>query len=223
MSKTTAKTPAKKRRSDAAAKVKKRPLDLRYVQARTLTPNPANWRTHPEKQLGALKELIHDDEVGWAGALLFNERTGRLVDGHGRLKVVDPNAYVPVLVGSWSEAAEKKILLTLDPIAAMAAASAEQLRALGEEVNLDPDIFAGLQEELDELLAEADKRSASDSSAGGASEQPTGGSGSITDQYKIVITCRDESHQTEILDALDNSPQLLPDLLKGVESKALVG
>src|SRR5690349_16679806 len=78
-----------------------RPLRLEWVQAKTLTPNPLNWRKHPKGQLDALKGVLRDDDVGWAGALLFNERTKRLVDGHGRLKAVKPTDYVPVLVGSW--------------------------------------------------------------------------------------------------------------------------
>src|SRR5687768_15883502 len=68
------------------------PLRLEYVQAGTLTPNPSNWRKHPQRQLDALRQALGDDDVGWAGALLFNERTGRLVDGHGRLEVTDPEA-----------------------------------------------------------------------------------------------------------------------------------
>src|SRR5262245_34156906 len=103
------------RRKHAAAHPGSR-LRLEWVVAVSLTANPKNWRRHPETKLAAIKGLIADPEVGWAGALLFNERTGRLIDGHARQKVVDPKAVVPVLIGSWSEEAEKRILLTLDPI-----------------------------------------------------------------------------------------------------------
>jgi hypothetical protein len=66
----------------------------------------------------------------WPGACLFNERTGRLIDGHGRKQVVDPKTPVPVLVGNWSEEAEAKILATLDPVAAMANGDAAAYAAL---------------------------------------------------------------------------------------------
>lgn len=55
---------------------------LEYVDAATLAENPANWRTHPAAQISALNDVIA--EVGWAGALLYNERTKRLIDGHAR-------------------------------------------------------------------------------------------------------------------------------------------
>src|SRR5262245_51772281 len=102
-------------------------LRLEWVEAGSLTANPRNWRKHPDTQMAAIKGLIADPEVGWAGALLFNERTGRLIDGHARQKISDAKALVPVLIGSWSEEAEKRILLTLDPIAGMAVADIAQL------------------------------------------------------------------------------------------------
>src|SRR5262249_54219095 len=111
-------------------------LRLEYIEAGSLENNPQNWRKHSAEQLGGLKQLIDDPEVGWAGAFLFNERTGRLIDGHGRKQVVDPKTPVPVLIGNWSEEAERKILLTLDPLASMAATDSQQLAALLEDTTL---------------------------------------------------------------------------------------
>lgn len=133
-------------------------LRLEWIEAGTLTENPDNWRRHGPEQLAALKELIEDPEVGWAGACLFNERTGRMIDGHGRKKVVDPKTPVPVLIGSWSEEAERKILLTLDPLASMATADAGQLRSLLGAVSLDSDalrVLAGGLEAQVAVLAQA--------------------------------------------------------------------
>jgi hypothetical protein len=113
-----------------------RRLRFEYVQARTLDENPANWRKHGEEQLAGLKQLIDDPKVGWAGALLWNERTRRLIDGHGRKKVVHPDAFVPVLIGNWSEEEERTILLTLDPIAQMAGADQGQLHDLLAQAEL---------------------------------------------------------------------------------------
>jgi ParB-like chromosome segregation protein Spo0J len=95
-----------------------------------LAENPLNWRRHPAEQINALTDVIAD--VGWAGACLYNERTGRLIDGHARRKTaIDQGAeLIPVLVGSWDEEQEKKILATLDPLAAMAAADEAKLAEL---------------------------------------------------------------------------------------------
>src|SRR5690349_2588193 len=102
--KAAAKTAVTKSRSAAPAK----PLRLEYVVASTLTPHPENWKTHPPEQLDALRGVLSDPDVGWADAVIFNERTGRVLDGHGRLESVAPDAVVPVLIGSWSEAAERR-------------------------------------------------------------------------------------------------------------------
>ncbi|MGD0076083.1 MAG: DNA methyltransferase [Candidatus Binataceae bacterium] len=71
-------------------------------------------------------------DVGWAGAVLYNERTGRLIDGHLRKRIAKKGEKIPVLIGSWSEEEEAKILLMFDPIAAMAEADAGRLQALLE-------------------------------------------------------------------------------------------
>jgi hypothetical protein len=138
-------------KSKPKPKTKGKPkLRLEWIEAGSLAENPENWRRHGNDQLAGLKQLIDDPEVGWAGAFLYNERTGRLIDGHGRKKVVDPKTPVPVLVGNWSEDAERKILLTLDPLASMATADSAQLDALLHEVSLGDDL-----QPLAELLAKA--------------------------------------------------------------------
>ena len=77
------------------------PLRLEWRSPAELADNPRNGRRHPEAQVAALTDAMA--EVGWAGALLFNERTGRLIDGHARRKVALAQGAetVPVLVGSW--------------------------------------------------------------------------------------------------------------------------
>jgi hypothetical protein len=115
---------------------KKGPLRLEYRKPSELAANPANWRTHPQPQLDALADVIA--EVGWAGVLLFNERTKRLIDGHARKEIAEEtDEPIPVVIGNWTEAQERKILATLDPLAAMAetndAALAELLKAVDTE------------------------------------------------------------------------------------------
>lgn len=151
--------------ANASAATDRSRLRLEWVQAGSLSPNPRNWRRHPEPQVAALRGLLADPEVGWAGALLFNECTGRLIDGHARQKIVDPTTPVPVLVGSWSEAAEKRILLTLDPIAGMALADLDQLEELLREVELSEDYFTGLRSQLDAILEQSERALAAEEQA----------------------------------------------------------
>ena len=135
-------------------------LALEWIPAGDLRKkkNPRNWRRHPEAQRAALRDLLEDPETGWAGALLYNSRTGRLIDGHGRLELdsiadTDP---VPVLVGSWSDAAEQKILLTLDATANGVTVDADALAELLENADLTSKALAGIRGEhkrqLDRIL-----------------------------------------------------------------------
>lgn len=123
---------AKRKAPRKASKAQPAALRLEWRTAEELADNPANWREHPQSQIVALSELIND--VGWAGALLFNEATGRLIDGHARKKLTKPGDKMPVLVGRWTAAQERKILARLDPIGAMAVANRDSLRALLDEI-----------------------------------------------------------------------------------------
>jgi DNA modification methylase len=135
-----------KRPPVGAASRKHRPLRLEYWTPDELSDNPLNWRKHPEKQLTALKDVLAD--VGWAGALLFNERTNRLIDGHARKKISKSQEKVPVLVGSWSEEQEKKILATLDPLATLAEADHDALQMLLQGVQTESEAVQALLNDL---------------------------------------------------------------------------
>jgi hypothetical protein len=127
-------------------------LRLEWMDPATLKDNPSQWRKHPESQLQSLQAVLQD--VGWAGALLLNEKTGHLIDGHGRKKVsVGKNGKVPVLVGSWSEDDEKKILATLDPLAGLAESDSDKLESLLRDIETDNE---DLQQLLDDLAEDND-------------------------------------------------------------------
>lgn len=122
------------------------PLRLEYRDPAELADNPANWRVHPDTQLRALADVIN--EVGFADALLFNERTGRLLDGHARKKVAKPGEKVPVLIGSWTEEQERIILATLDSSTGMAKADPAALDKLLQELTLSSHDMLNHLEEL---------------------------------------------------------------------------
>lgn len=113
----------------SGSKVRDRIVELIRIRAGDLAPNPKNWRRHPERQRAALRALLR--EVGYADALLAR-RVGSdlvLIDGHLR-KSLDPEQLVPVLVLDLDEQEAEKLLLTLDPLAALATPEAEPLAAL---------------------------------------------------------------------------------------------
>lgn len=120
-------------------------LRLEYLDPRDLADNPANWRKHPSSQTKALKDVVA--EVGFAGALLYNEATGRLIDGHAR-KALFKGKKVPVLIGSWTEEQERKILATLDPLSAMAQPDQDKLLELLQSVEFSSKAVNDLLEAL---------------------------------------------------------------------------
>ena len=127
--------------------IRDRIKDLRRVPANELRPNPRNWRTHPEKQLDAIRGVLA--EVGFAGAELARELddgTLELIDGHARAEVAG-TAEVPVLVLDVDEAEANKILATFDPIGAMAESDAAKLDAVLRDVDTG-------SEALQEMLAD---------------------------------------------------------------------
>jgi DNA modification methylase len=131
-------------------KIRDRIKELRRVKASELRPNPKNWRTHPQKQLDAIRGVLA--EVGFAGAELARELpdgTLQLIDGHARAEIAG-EAEVPVLVLDVDEAEADKILATFDPIGAMADADAAQLDSLLREVQTGNQALADMLEELAE-------------------------------------------------------------------------
>jgi len=133
--------------------IRDRIKELRRVRAGDLVPSPDNWRTHPQSQQDALRGVL--SEVGYADALLARELPDGslgLLDGHCR-RDLDPEQVVPVLVLDLDEAEGRKLMLTLDPLAAMAGANAEALDALLREVDTGD---AAVRAMLDDMAAKAE-------------------------------------------------------------------
>lgn len=177
-------------------KTRGKPLRLEWVVASELRGNPENWRRHPDRQRRALDALF--DNVGWAGALLYNERTQRLIDGHLRQELAGDRV-VPVLIGSWTAAQERQILVGLDPVAGMAEVGAAELRQLVDATDLSgmDDIAA----ELDQMLGVKPGDSGPDPDG-----RTDSGEGSTADPvpmtYHVVIDCEDETAQIKLTERL---------------------
>ena len=133
-------------------KIRDRIKELRRVPASSLRPNPKNWRTHPKEQADALRGTLA--EIGFAEAVVARELPDgslELIDGHLRAETVG-DAEVPVLVLDVTEDEADKLLVTLDPLAAMATVDAEALASLVATVETDSD---ALRQMIDDLATDA--------------------------------------------------------------------
>src|ERR1700688_5022485 len=92
----------------------------RRIRAGDLVPHEWNYRTHPERQRAALLALYQ--EVGFARSLLAYELPDgrlKLLDGHLR-RDLDPDMEVDVEVLDVTDEEARALLLSLDPLAALA-------------------------------------------------------------------------------------------------------
>ena len=105
------------------------------MPASQFVANPSNWRIHPKAQREALNGVLN--EVGWVQNVIVNKTTGNVVDGHARIEEAlkrGDETPVPYVEVELTADEEQKILLTLDPISAMAAADKANLDALLKSV-----------------------------------------------------------------------------------------
>jgi hypothetical protein len=166
--------------------IRDRIKELRRVRARELRPNPRNWRTHPDAQRDALRGALA--EVGYADALLARELADgslELVDGHLRAETT-PDATVPVLVLDVTEEEAAKILLTLDPLAALAGTDCDRLADLLTTTTIT-------SPQLEQLLGGLTKQSAEvDAALAVGAERPEV---VIPESFQVVVQCADEDDQ----------------------------
>jgi hypothetical protein len=169
--------------------VRDRIKELRRVPASALRPNPRNWRTHPSEQRNALRGVLA--EVGYADALLARELPDgslMLVDGHLRAETT-PDAVVPVLVLEIDEREADMILLTLDPLAAMAESSSERLQSLLAETETESEAIRSLWDGL------AREYEVTDDAAQASKDRPEV---NVPESYQVVVECRDETDQENV-------------------------
>ena len=115
-----------------------------------LLANPLNYRLHPDNQQHALAGSI--DDIGFIRSVTVNRRTGRVVDGHLRVTLAARSgvATLPVEYVDLSEAEEAQALLSLDPIAAMAASDKQKLDELMRAVQSDDERVQAMLSEMAE-------------------------------------------------------------------------
>ena len=131
--------------------------------------------------------------------LAFELPDGRLklIDGHLR-RDLDPDMLVDVEILDVTEEEARKLLLTIDPLAALAVAQ-EQIHDRLREITPvdDAELKAFWESEAQKILA----------------PEPPEKIKEISEQFLIVVTCQDEKEQVELLGRF---------VMEGLKCKALV-
>jgi hypothetical protein len=172
--------------------IRDRIKELRRVPAAELRPHPRNWRVHPDSQRNALRGVLA--EVGYADALLARELDDgslELIDGHLRAETT-PDCVVPVLVLDVNAEEADKILLTLDPLAGLAATDHDRLTDL-----LASTKFANPQ--LEELLDGLARNAAAASDQLDPAERPEV---AVPESYQVVVECGSEEEQETVYERM---------------------
>lgn len=102
-----------------------------------LLASPFNFRIHPKRQQDALKGSL--DTLGYIQTVIVNQKTQHIIDGHLRVIMAlrEGQKSIPVTYVDLSEAEEAQALLSLDPIAALAATDSSKVDELLRMVNTD--------------------------------------------------------------------------------------
>jgi hypothetical protein len=126
----------------------------RRVRAGDLLPHELNFRLHPERQRAALHALYQ--EVGFARSLLAYELPDgrlKLIDGHLR-RDLDPDMEVDVEILDVTEEEARALLLSIDPLAALAETQAQiHQRLLERAPTASPELQAAWRAAAEACLA----------------------------------------------------------------------
>jgi hypothetical protein len=185
-----------------SAPIRNRIKAHRRVRAGDLVPHELNFRSHGEVQRNALQALYRD--VGFARSLLANELPDgrlKLIDGHLR-RDLDPDMEVEVEVLDVADDEARALLLSIDPLAELAGVQ-EQLRERLREVAppVSPELEAAWQAAANAVLT-------------GEPAKPRWAGKELPAEYYVLITCRDEQQQVELLGRLQG---------EGLKCKAVLG
>lgn len=177
----------------------------RRIRAGELVPHELNFRSHPGLQRAALEGLYQ--EIGFARSLLAYEMPDgrlKLLDGHLR-RDIDPEMEVDVEVLDVNDEEARTLLLSIDPLASLAETQ-NQIR--DRLMELTPAPTAEIE------AAWATWRAAAEASLNKLAKYESRTAELGAEQWLVLVRCRDEKHQVEVLERLEG---------EGLECKALVG
>jgi hypothetical protein len=168
----------------------------RRVRAGELVPHELNFRRHPEFQRRALGAVY--EQVGFARSLLAYELPDgrlKLLDGHLR-RDLDPDMEVDVEVLDLTDEEARILLLSIDPLAALAETQQQLHERLMELTPVDDADLRAAWQVAAAQAADAPVAPWNDSANGtpGMKAEQT-----IREQFYVILECRDEPHQVELL------------------------
>lgn len=157
-------------------------------------PHPKNAREHPAKQYEVLKESIEQD--GFRAPIIENRRTGFMIDGHLRLKVVmecfpELAANVPFIQVDYSVEQESRALATHDLITQLATWNPASFDSLLRDFQTTSQSMADmLSKHAKEIGLYEEQRKNADSDVEYKSE------------FSVLIKCADEREQIMMIEEL---------------------
>lgn len=163
------------------------------MRAGDLVPHELNSRVHPHDQKQALLALY--DEVGFARSLLAYELPDgrlKLIDGHLRRRL-DPDMVVEVEVLDVDDAEARKLLLSIDPLAALAEHDARTLDELRRLTHSDSDALTNLWRSIGEAARDVEGRVEKERREPRPPEEAAA-------RHYVLIECADEAAQLELLE-----------------------
>jgi hypothetical protein len=166
----------------------------RRVRAGDLVPHELNPRLHSETQRAALAALY--EEVGFARSLLAYELPDgrlKLIDGHLR-REMNPDQIVEVEVLDVDDAEARALLLSLDPLAALADYDRARLDELRRAAVTRSDAVENLWRSIAAAGDEVAKKLAQARDA-----KPQAEAADLPAQYLVLVECTDEEAQTALL------------------------
>jgi hypothetical protein len=184
-----------------AQALKNRIVAHRRVRAAELRPHPRNPRTHSPAQRAALNAILA--EVGLARSVLAyvadaDKPLGdaaplTLIDGHLR-KTELHDAEMEVEVLDVTDAEAEKLLLTLDPLTALAGYDEEALDHLRQRVQTESNDLAALWH----AIADQDAAAMGALRRQGAPEKRRPRE-EVPEEFFVLVRCADEKEQVALL------------------------
>jgi predicted RNA-binding protein with RPS1 domain len=169
----------------------------RKVRVGDLVPHELNPRVHTDEQREALQTLI--GEIGFARSVLAYELPDgrlKLIDGHLRQSELDPDEEIDVEILDVDDAEARKLLLSIDPLAALADyddSALQQLREITETDNATLGaMWANLQKKDQAAKEQLQK----------ATRKPK--AQEHQEQYIVLIECSSETEQIQLLRRFKN-------------------
>ena len=172
--------------------IRDRIQELRRVRASLLRPHPRNWRSHPELQKSALRDLLA--EIGYADALLARrlpEGSLELIDGHLRAELT-PDQEVPVLVVDLDDAEAAKLLALHDPLVGLASTDGDVLAGLLAGVQTES---CAVREVLDEMLRPIGEPLEE-------ARSTVVPEVSVPEAFQVLVECENEARQRDLYERL---------------------